>query len=142
MRRTIELINKEFIAIDNLKKALKDVADKLKFSYQNEQEYLTIFLPFESSIEIWIQSKAHFDEFATEEYYPIGYGSVMTIYYSHDDVVLIPFLKAVLSIYPEMQVFNDELSDGTYLLFNKAEIDASETVNPYPALFTTQPPTT
>lgn len=130
MANTIHLISKEFLNPANIADKIKKIANKLnnRFSIDDDGEIINIHLmklEVRDFLDIFISYQPEYNDTFNNLFNISNYGSLITIDYGYNDVLLIPFLREMLLELPELLVYNEEVPDGVgSYIFNKKHLDS------------------
>lgn len=144
MANTIHLISKEFLNPADVADRIRKSANKLnnRFSIDDDGEIINIRLvklEVMDFLDIFISDQPEYNDTFNNLFNISNYGSLITIDYGYNDVLLIPFLREMLLELPELLVYNEEVSGdiGSYI-FNKEHLDSFSGTDVY-GFFNTPP---
>jgi hypothetical protein len=150
MGNTIHIISKEYLSTEQLIKTIEKIGKKLvyKIGKDDVPEYdLTEINLFKDNIQgflnVSISLKSYYDNTFNNLYGINDFGIMISIDYSHENNMLIPFLKEFVSEIPNILVYNEETPKGIdSIIFNKSQVlnfsqkDSYTLLNTPPNLFT------
>ena len=133
MRSTLYVVNTIFTESSVLEKSIEIVAKSLGLTYKKvNNEHIDVFVNnYGNLLSIWTTGKEIFDRRISNDPLLGKYAFVLAIDFDDDDKILMPFIKSLLAIYPDMLVYNDEMRTSGPVTFTKAQVDAFETNDVY-----------
>ncbi|WP_433626539.1 hypothetical protein [Chryseobacterium cucumeris] len=128
MANTVHLISKGYLNPNKIADIIENVAEKLNFNffktYNSKFDIIDINLieknGSEGFLETSISCYSDYNNTFNQLYNISNYGLMVSINYSYNNTLLIPFLIEMLEELPELLVYNEEVPDGIgSYIFNK-----------------------
>ncbi|WP_445721350.1 hypothetical protein [Flavobacterium sp.] len=130
MANSINIISKEYLNTEELIIVIEKIAKRLSYqaikSYSEGYDITEIDLFRENlsnNLNITISRKSYYDHTFNNLYGINNYGIMISIEYSYEDKMLIPFLKEIMSEIPNILIYNEETPKGIdSIIFNKSQV--------------------
>ncbi|MFK7048429.1 hypothetical protein FLACOL_01166 [Flavobacterium columnare] len=130
MANSINIISKEYLNTEELILVIEKIAKRLSYkaikSYSEEYDVTEIDLFRENlnnNLNITFSRKSYYDDTFNNLYGINNYGIMISIEYSYEDIMLIPFLKEIMSEIPNILIYNEETPKGIdSIIFNKSQV--------------------